>query len=157
MCSDDAPKSGRWEDIYWKAHHYNERTVLKSGSFLNSFCPHCGKSVIKDHMIHLETVTEDGRTGWVELSPFLNVYERRSDIRLPDGKEVADLRCSHCHRSLKVEGEKCHRGDSHVACLMVAVATIRVPLYFCMREGCPWHRIDPDDQYKIILDDSMEW
>jgi len=108
-------------------------------------------------MIHLETVTQDGRTGWVELSPFLNVFERRSDIRLPDGQEVADLRCDHCHRSLRVEGHLCERGDAQVACVMVAISSIKVPFYFCMREGCHWHRIDPDDQHKIILDDSMEW
>jgi len=157
MCPDQPPKKDSWENIYWKAHHYNERAVLKSGSFLNSFCPHCKQSVVQDHMVHLETVAENGETGWVEFSPFLNVFERRSDIHLPDGKEVADLRCCNCHASLKVEGMQCERGDSHVACLMVAISSIRVPFYFCMREGCHWHCIDPDDQHKIILDDSMEW
>ena len=40
-----------------------------------------------DNMIHLETATSDGRTGWVEFSPYLNVFERRCDIRLPHNME----------------------------------------------------------------------
>jgi hypothetical protein len=146
-----------WEDAVWRQHRYNDRTVLKSGSYLNCFCPHCGESLIRDHMIHLTSTTHDGRVGWVELSPYLNVFERRSDIHLPDGKEVADLRCSACEASLKVEGRHCELGDSHVACMMVGISTVRVPFYFCMRQGCPWHAIDPDDEHRIILDESMEW
>lgn len=157
MTSPKPPKGERWEDILWQEHRYNERTVLKSGSYLRSFCPHCGQELMKDQMVHLETTTDDGREGWVQLSPYLNVFERRSDIRLGEGQEVTDLRCWHCHHSLRVEGEQCGRGDSRVASIMVGISSIRVPLYFCMREGCRWHRIDPDDEHKMILDDSMEW
>ena len=62
---------------------------------------------MRDNMIHLVSITADGQTGWVELSPYLNVFERRSDIHLPEGKEVADLQCSTCGFSLKVEGRHC--------------------------------------------------
>jgi hypothetical protein len=153
----DQPKGKRWEDIVWEKHRYNDRTVIKSGSYLSSYCPSCGKSLIVDDMIHLQTVTADGREGWVELSPYLNVFERRSDIRLGEGEEVADLRCCHCHASLRAPDRQCGLGHDHVASLMVGISTVRVPFYFCMRVGCLWHRIDPDDQHRMILDDSMEW
>ena len=157
MCPDNSPKGDRWEDIVWRKTQYNDRTVLKSGSYLNSFCPHCGASLIKDHQIHLDTVNQEGEEGWVEISPYLNVFDRSSDIHLTEGQEVADLRCPDCHKSLRVEGRTCEKGDSHVACNMIGISSISVPLYFCMRVGCRWHKIAPADEHKIILDDSNEW
>ena len=156
--SPDTPQKGdRWEDMVWRKAQYNDRTVLKSGSYLNSFCPHCGESLLRDQKVHLETVNRDGEEGWVEISPYLNVFEHSSDIHLSEGEEVADLRCPICHHTLRVEGRKCEKGDSHVARIMIGISSIFVPMYFCMRVGCRWHQIDPEDQHKIILDDSLEW
>ena len=153
---DNRSKEG-WEDLAWAPARYNDRTVLKSGSFLNSFCPHCGESLLRDNMIHLDTVTLDGDEGSLDLSPYLNVFERRSDIRLAAGEEVKDLRCWRCRRSLKVEDRFCAHDGSPAARIMIGISTIRVPFYFCMREGCRWHEIDPYDEHQILLDDSMEW
>jgi len=157
MSSDKAPKDPQWGGQEQTQHNYNERTVIKSGSYLSSFCPHCNTSLIRESMIHLDIVNVDGAKGWVELNPHLNVFEHTSDTRLPEGREVKDLLCPHCHRSLKIEGKKCEFGDSHVAMILVGISSVRVPYYFCMRIGCRWHRIDPDDEHKIILDESMEW
>ena len=157
MSPDKPPKGDSWEDLLWQKHRYNDRTVLKSGSYLRSYCPHCDASLMQNDMIHLETTSHDGQDGWVEMPPYLNVYRRRSSIELTEGQEVADLRCPHCKRSLRVEGVTCERGDSHVACFMVGISSVKVPFWFCMRVGCRWHRIDPDDIHKIILDDSVEW
>ena len=157
MNADKTKKGEGWEDFAWHKTRYNDRTVLKSGSFLNTFCPHCGESLIRNNMVHLETVTMEGLEGWVDLSPYLNVFEKRSDIRLPPGQEVKDLCCWRCHASLKVAGHACGRDESPVACVMIGISSIRVPFFFCMREGCHWQQIDPEDQHKIILDDSMEW
>lgn len=157
MAADGSKKKKSWEDVVWRKHPYNDRTVLKSGSYLHCYCPHCGESLMRDNMIHLVSITADGQTGWVELSPYLNVFERRSDIHLPEGKEVTDLQCSTCGFSLKVDGRHCDRGDSPVASFLVGISTARVPFYFCMREGCHWHCLDPEDQHRIILDESLEW
>jgi predicted RNA-binding Zn-ribbon protein involved in translation (DUF1610 family) len=157
MERDKPTKSERWEDKVWDRHPYNDRTVLKSGSYLRASCPHCEASLIQDDMIRLDTTSPDGDDGWVELSPYLNVFDRRSSMELPEGEQVQDMRCPHCGKSLVVPGATCARGDSHVACFMVGISSVRVPLWFCMRVGCPWHRIDPEDIHKIILDDSMEW
>ena len=157
MSSDRPPKDPQWEGQKLEQHHYNDRTVIKSGSYLNSFCPHCGESLMRENKIRLDIVTAAGQEGWVDLSPYLNVFERISDTLLPEGEVVRDLRCPHCRHSLKVEGRKCGAGDSSVASILVGISSVQVPYYFCMRSGCRWHSIDPDDEHKIILDDSMEW
>ena len=157
MQADRPAKKVRWEDVVWGRHRYNDRAVLKSGSFLKCFCPHCGQDLMRNNMIHMETVTADGQAGWIELSPYLNVFERRSDIRLPKKAEVTDLKCGHCGESLRTEGRLCERDRSRVACVLVGISNARVPFYFCMREGCEWHCLDPEDEHRIILDESMEW
>jgi hypothetical protein len=151
------PKGDSWEDLVWQHHKYNDRTVIKSGSYLHCYCPHCLESLIQDDMIHLETTSAEGEDGWIEISPYVNVFEHRSNIALEEGKEVADLRCPRCHHTLRLEGRHCERGDARVACMLVGFSTVRVPLYFCTRIGCHWHQIDPEDIHKIILDDSPEW
>lgn len=157
MNNDKPNRKSSWEEIVWDEHKYNHRTVLKSGSYLNCYCPHCSHNLMKNNGIHLEAISSDGEPGWVELSPYLNAFERKSNLQLLDGEEVKELRCWHCHVSLRSEKRKCDRGDSHVACVMVGISTVKVPFYFCMRTGCQWHLIDPNDEHKILLDDSMEW
>jgi hypothetical protein len=151
------PRGERWEELLWQQHRYNDRTVIKSGSYLHCYCPHCHASLIHDDMIRLETTNAEGEDGWLEMSPYLNVFEHRSNIKLTAGKEVADLRCPHCRHTLRLEGRHCERGEAHVACVLVAISTMKVPFYFCTRIGCHWHQIDPEDIHKIILDDSPEW
>ena len=157
MDRDNLPKGDRWQKLLWKQHVYNDRTVLKTGSYLRAYCPHCDVELNRDGAIHLETVNAKGDEGWLALSPYVNVFEHRSSIELPEGEVVAVLRCPHCRASLEVPGKVCGRGDSRVACLMVGLSTVKVPMWFCMRNGCHWHCMDPDDIHKIILDDSMEW
>ncbi|MCK9994971.1 MAG: hypothetical protein KAH56_01685 [Candidatus Krumholzibacteria bacterium] len=157
MSQDKSRPKDSWQEIVWDEHNYNERTVLKSGSFLGCYCPHCSRSLMKDNLLHLVTIDPDGNTGWMQLNPYLNAFERKSNLQLTEGEEVTDLRCWHCQASLRAGERKCDRGDSHVACVLVGISTVRVPFYFCMRTGCHWHLIDPDDEHKIILDDSMEW
>lgn len=157
MNRDKPPHGERWEQKVWDQHAYNERTVLKSGSYLRASCPYCHESLIEEGMIHLDTVDAEGKEGWVELSPYLNVFEHRASVDLLEGEQVRDMRCPHCHKSLTVPGKTCEFGDSQVACMMVGISTVEVPMWFCMRVGCHWHRIDPEDVHKIILDDSMEW
>ena len=157
MSPEAPPPEKGWSGRRGKLQEYNVRTILKTGSYLNSFCPYCGKSLMRDHWIHLEMLTREGREGWIDLSPYLNVFEHSSDTHLPAGQEVGDLRCWHCHRSLQVEGRHCGFGDARVAAILVGVSSVKVPFYFCMREGCRWHEIDPNDEHRIILDDSNEW
>ncbi len=157
MTSDTPSNGDHWECMVWEKHRYNDRTVIKSGSYLRASCPYCAECLIAEGMIRLASVSRDGRKGWVELSPYLNVFERRSDIHLSETADFSDLVCPHCHRSLRVPERKCGRGDASVAVVMVGISTINVPFYFCMQTGCTWHLIDPEDEHRIILDDSLEW
>lgn len=157
MADKDRDQGVSWEDIFWEPHKYNERRKLKDGLFLRSYCPHCKCDLISDGMIHLEVTGPNDETSWIKLSPHLNVFERKTDIRLAAGQNVKDLRCPQCHSSLVVESKGCGFCGSRVSAILVGVSNVRVPFLICMREGCHWHAISPADQTDIILDDSEEW
>ncbi|MBN2366533.1 MAG: hypothetical protein EH225_11455 [Calditrichaeota bacterium] len=150
-------ESADWFQLFCQKHKFNVRTRITSGAYLHSYCPHCQKELTEGNVLKLEVINPAGETGIVELSPYLNVYERKTDIALPEGEEVRDLRCPYCHKSLKLKGRKCGLGDSSVAGFLVGVSNVKVPFLICMRIGCPWHTIASEDQDKIILDESDEW
>jgi len=151
------PRPSGWHSRYWDKRKFNERTVIKTGSYLECFCPHCGKSLIRDGMAHFTVISPDDVRGDLAVNPYLNVHEHRSDIPLLEGKEVKDLLCPHCEASLVVPDRSCGFGDSRIAGILVAVSNHRVPMFFCLRVGCHWHEIHPDHADQIILDDSKEW
>lgn len=152
------PKQGKsWENLAWKAHKYNERIKVKSGTYLRSFCPHCNEKLSQNNVIMFEAINQSGETGTLELSAYLNSYERKTTMGIPEGEELKDLRCPHCHKSLVVPGRNCGIGDAHVASFLVTVSEAKVPFLICLRAGCPWHEIDPDDEQQIMLEDSHEW
>jgi len=146
-----------WKDMFWKSYKYNERTKIKSGTYLHSFCPYCQKELTDGNVLSLNVIKSDGQEGKMDLSPYLNTYTRDTDIKFAEGEEMHDLLCPHCKRSLKVKGKKCGLGDSHVASFLIGISNIKVPFYICMRTGCRWHAIYPEDESKIILDGSDEW
>ncbi|MBU0690726.1 hypothetical protein KKC97_04380 [bacterium] len=146
-----------WEGMFWKAHKYNERVKIKSGTFLNSFCPHCGKELTSHNILELEVVNAEGKQGKLELSPYLNQFDLKTDIQTPDDQEVQDLKCPHCHESLVVEGGLCSICKSHIAGFQIGSANAKVPFFICMKKGCHWHSLSRDDSDTIILDDSDEW
>jgi len=150
-------KSGdRWEDLYWQPHNYNERRKIKSGSYLRSYCPHCKFKLTKESIIRLEVVTPEDEIGEVGISAYLNVFERKTSMRLKKGQEVKDLRCPECHHTLITERE-CGTCQSKAAMFLIGVSNARVPFYICTKVGCHWHALSPEDEKRIILDDSDEW
>jgi len=152
------PKRGKsWEHLAWKSHKYNERIKVKSGTYLRSFCPHCGKELTQNNMVLFDAVKQSGETGKVELSAYLNTHERKTSMIIPVGEVLKDLLCPHCHKSLIVPGRHCGIGDAHVASFLVSVSEAKVPFLICLRAGCPWHEISPDDEQQIMLEDSHEW
>ena len=151
------PRSVKWHSRYWDRLKFNERKFIRSGAYLDCYCPHCNAAMVEDQEVRFEVVGPDGHEGHLALNPYLNIHEHRADIALPEGQEVQDLRCPHCHASLVVEDRKCGLGDSRVAAILIAVGNLKVPFFFCMRVGCPWQEIHPDVADQIILDDSKEW
>ncbi len=157
MASKNNTPGKTWEGMFWEPHKYNERIKLKSGTYLQTFCPHCGQELNHDQVLRLEVVNFSGEDGIVELCPYLDTFQRQTTIRLPEGKEVKDLRCPLCHQSLLLPDINCGACGAPAAGFLIRVSTAKVPFVLCTRVGCNWHAIANDDENKIILDDSDEW
>ena len=149
--------SGKWHSRYWDRLKFNERKFIRTGAYLDCYCPHCNASMIENQELRLDVIAPDGQEGHLALNPYLNVHEHHADITLPKGDEVKDLRCPHCAASLVVPQRKCPLDKGRVAAILIAVGDHEVPFFFCMRVGCPWQEIHPDVADQIILDDSKEW
>ncbi len=131
------------------------REVLESGTFLQAYCPHCKKSLIENDMLKLKIT--NGETGYLILSPYLNVFTSKSTIYLPEDKVVRDLSCFHCDMSLLEKDISCERCGSPVAKIEVSARTKLLDFYICTKKGCKWHGLNKDDLFDIRLEDSMEW
>lgn len=146
-----------WEKLFWKSHKYNERKRLKTGTYLHAFCQHCSKELTKDDILLLDVTSPDDKLGHVELSPFLNIFELRTDIILHERKELKDIRCPHCNKSLIVLDRNCDLCGSHTAKYLVRISHKKIPFHICLKVGCHWHSLSLEDEEQIILEESDEW
>lgn len=133
-----------------------EKEIIKKGTFLYAYCPHCKHALIKDNMVELAIINKEGEKGILRLSPYLNVFSHESTIRLPEGEPVKDILCPYCGESL-ITDEKCPVCGSKVADILVTSSTMLVDFKFCSKAGCKWHGISEEDEKSIILEDSDEW
>jgi hypothetical protein len=129
-----------------------ERTVLRTGTALECFCPSCGETLVEGEHLKLNVERASGERGLLRLSPFLNVFECSSTIGLPEGEEVADLVCPRCGRTLKVPHRACGDCGSGAARLHVRVESERVDFFICMRKSCHWHGISEAVRSRLILE-----
>ncbi|MBN1551627.1 hypothetical protein JW979_09165 [bacterium] len=153
--NDDDEK--RRDHKYLQSHKYNERIRLKSGTFLHTYCPKCSESLIVNGQIRLKATNPDEKEGVLELSPYLNVFNHHSTMDIQPAAELHDLRCPHCNQSIVHPEVMCGACGSHTAELSVAAVHIRVPFLICLKEGCHWHGIQPEDEQLLIQDASDEW
>lgn len=130
--------------------------IMKTGTFLQAYCPHCHKSLIEKGMIKLHIHRGEER-GHLMLSPFLNVFTSKTTIRIPEDEFIGDLYCIHCHKPLMVEGGKCEECGSEIARLMVSASSRLVEFHICSKKGCRWHGLSKEDLNDIRLEDSLEW
>jgi hypothetical protein len=130
--------------------------IMKTGTFLQSFCPHCKRSLIEKGSIKLHLHRGDKR-GFLLLSPYLNVFTSKTTIRIPEDEFIGDLYCIHCHKSLLVEGGKCGDCGSEIARITVSARTRLVDFHICAKKGCRWHGLSKEDLNDIRLEDSLEW
>lgn len=133
------------------------KEVIATGSFLQSYCPHCNHSLIDKSSICFIVLGQDGRRGELMLSPFLNVFSNRSTIEIPHGEEVKELLCPHCSQSLIVTNLRCERCGSRLARITVGAMHKLITFYICLRKGCTWHGLSDEDTKLIMLEDSREW
>jgi ribosomal protein S27E len=150
----DQPKNR--DNTYLEKYKYNDRIRLKSGTFLHCYCPKCSANLIVDNMVQILAVTESGE-GLLELSPYLNVFKHHGTINVQPNTELKDVKCPHCLQSIVHPTEKCGDCNSHTAELSVAAVHIRVSFLICLKEGCHWHGITPEDEQLLIQDACDEW
>ena len=135
----------------------SDKEIIKTGTYLHSFCPYCHKSIIEKETIKFEIKNKDGEIGYLYLSPYLNVFTHKSTIRLPEKESVADISCPHCGHSLIEKDKKCEVCGSDVAKISVSAITKLIDFYICTKKGCTWHGLSDEDVKSILLEDSEEW
>lgn len=135
-----------------------EKEIIETGSFLNSYCPHCKKSLIDGNMLKLKIVDyKKEESGFIMLSPYLNVYSTKSTIFLKENMPVSDIKCFHCDTSLMIDDKSCELCHSSIAKISIGARTRLIDFYICSRKGCKWHGLSESDLYDIRLEDSLEW
>lgn len=134
-----------------------QKFIIESGSFLQSFCPYCRKSLIEDGLLKLKVINNKKEEGFVFLSPYLNVFSSKSTIFLPELTPVGGIFCNHCNASLIEEDKKCDRCGTDIAKIMVNARTKMIDFYICSKKGCSWHGLNKNDLDDIRLEDSLEW
>ncbi len=132
-----------------------QEEIIESGTFLQSYCPHCRKSLIENDMLKLKIV--NGEEGYLLLSPYLNSFTSKSTIFLPEDKAVTDIKCFHCNTSLVDTSRNCGKCNSPVAKINVSASTKLIDFYICTKKGCRWHGLSEEDLYSIRLEESDEW
>lgn len=133
------------------------KEILNNGSFLQSYCPQCKRSLIGNGSLTFRVINHDGKEGLLHLSPYLNVFTNRSTIDIPRSKEVKDLQCPHCGKSLIENEMKCDECGSRTAKITVGAMHKLISFYICLKKGCTWHGLSAEDTKLIMLEDSQEW
>lgn len=133
------------------------KEIIESGTFLQTYCPHCLKSLIEDDMIKLDITNEKNEEGVIMLSPYLNVFTSKSTVFLREHETLRDIQCPHCHQSLRQENKLCGLCNSPVAKINISARTKFIKFYICTKKGCRWHGLSDDDLYEMKIEDSLEW
>jgi Zn finger protein HypA/HybF involved in hydrogenase expression len=140
-----------------KTQEEENKEILETGTYLQSYCPHCKKSLIEGDMLKFKIVKKEGDSGFIMLSPYLNVFSSKSTIFLPEEQSVGDIRCPHCDISLMVSDGKCEKCGTQIAKILVGARTKMIEFFICAKKGCTWHGLNKKDLDDIRLEDSLEW
>ncbi len=133
------------------------KEILHSGSYLNSYCPHCKMSLISDNQLILKVEKQDGQIGILYMSPYLNVFTHTTTVKIPEKSPARDIKCIYCDHSLVHTEKKCPKCDSDLVQINVSAMRKLIDFYFCSRKGCVWHGLSDQDMNYIMLEDSQEW
>jgi hypothetical protein len=133
------------------------KEIIESGTYLHTYCPDCDKSLIENGLVKLKVVNEDGESGFVFLSPYLNVFTSKSTVFLKEDRLASQIRCPHCDASFIDQDKQCEECGSPAAKINVGARTKIIEFYLCSKKGCRWHGLDESDLHDIELEDSLEW
>ncbi|MHA1211632.1 MAG: class I tRNA ligase family protein [Candidatus Heimdallarchaeota archaeon] len=135
----------------------DDKEIVKSGTFLRTYCPHCEESLYRNKAVELEIIGPDDKKGILRLSPYLNVFTDESTFYIPEGTIVRTCVCPHCKTSLIRKDEDCELCGSPTVSISVAALSKIIDFYFCSKKGCQWHGLSKEDIDDIIIDNSSEW
>ncbi len=133
------------------------KELIGSGSFLNSYCPHCKMSLINDNLLILKVEKMNGEMGILYMSPYLNVFTHTTTVKIPEHSPAKDIKCIYCDHSLVHTEMKCPKCNSDLVRINVSAMRKLIDFYFCSRKGCTWHGLSAEDLNYIMLEDSQEW
>lgn len=131
--------------------------IIESGTFLNTYCPRCDKSLIEKGLVKIKVVSDKDEAGFVFLSPYLNVFTSKSTVFLKENQVAKQIMCPHCDESLIDPEKNCKECNSPAAKISVSARTKLIDFYICSKKGCSWHGLSDDDLHDIELEDSLEW
>ncbi len=132
-----------------------DKEIIESGTFLQSYCPYCKKSLIEDNKLKVKIT--NGKSGFLYLSPYLNVFTSKSTIFLYEDERAEDILCPYCDKSLMDKQKRCGSCGSPIAKILISARTKMLDFYICSKKGCRWHGLSDEDLNDIRLDDSLEW
>lgn len=131
-----------------------EVKYLKFKTKLNTYCPHCNLGLNRKEEDG-EWITVDAKYKKkdlkVQLSPYLDVFDKKLSISMKEGEKVDDLSCPFCKESFMVDDKKCEECGSDLGRLIISAYSKLIPFYVCSKHGCEWHGLTPQDEAKIKL------
>jgi len=144
-------------EIHDKFEKELETEIIKTGTFLKIYCPHCENGLVEKNSVIFKIKNEYKEQGFLLLSPYLNVFRNKSTVFIPDGAVVTEIMCPYCDASLMPEEKKCEECGSPAVNVEVAALRRMIDFYFCSKKGCPWHSLSKEDLQHVMLEDSDAW
>jgi len=127
---------------------------LKYKTYLSFYCPHCkntfnynGKN--EKSLLFNGVYKDEGLE--IKLSPFLDVFDTRTSIKLKKESVLDDLLCPKCKNSLVNSKVSCNDCGTKVGEIIVSAHAKLIPFYVCLKQGCEWHGIPKEEEKKIKL------
>jgi predicted RNA-binding Zn-ribbon protein involved in translation (DUF1610 family) len=142
------------EDIEAIDYFSTKKEIIKSGSYLQAFCPHCKKTNTLGNTVKFKVKNQKDEIGELFLSPYLNFYTDNSTVNIAEGELVKEVMCPNCSNSLFVEDKKCTICSSPIIGINVAAKTKLINFYFCSKKGCPWHGLSEKDVKFVFLESN---
>jgi glutamate synthase (NADPH/NADH) small chain len=127
---------------------------LKYKTYLSFYCPHCSNTFNVERA-HEKSLIFNAK--WknedlvLKLSPFLDVFDIKTSVEMPQDEVLDDLFCPHCKQSIIDPHVHCGECGSKVGKAIVSAYAKLIPFYFCLKNGCEWHGITKEDEKKIKL------
>jgi len=140
------------EDIKAIDYFSTKKELIRSGSYLQAFCPHCKKSNTDGNMVKFKVKNQKDEIGELILSPYLNLYTDNSTINIVEGELAKEVMCPNCSKSLIAKEKKCAICSSPIVGINVAAETKLINFYFCSKKGCNWNGLSEKDVKFVILE-----